>query len=48
MHPNAAIFNLPIDPSHALYEELKNNYETLLMLDIQLKNGQYQNTNLLA
>ena len=39
---------MPIDPTHSLYEKLKNDYNTLMMIDIQLKNKNFENTTQLA
>jgi len=37
-----------MDPNHSLYEKLKNDYNTLMMIDIQLKNKNFDTTTQVA
>ena len=44
--PNSDIFNRPLDVNHPLYEELKNDYQTLSMIELHFKIGnKYHNTD---
>lgn len=48
-HEAAHLFNQPLDSNHKLYEEIKDQYTTLSMLDLHFKIGdKYKNTDEIA
>ena len=45
---HAHLFNQPISRDDPLYERYKNNQKTLSFIELNLKMGQYTNTNLIG